>query len=234
MNICLLTAYTDKIRWDDYGKCDYGDFASTNHLEYANIHGYSFYKQIVQDSNYTDRHPTWIKIDILRKILPLFDYVAWIDADAVFTNNNIKIEEFIEEQVDLVLPKAEVDITTGNTWSFTSTGFMIWKNSQWSMDILNKLWNEPNEYTFKFLHEQTRLDQLLFGYYCLPKAYNVLNKLPEDIPSPLVLGNVKILPYLYHRCFTHGDIKYIFHAGGSTPTKYKRIKEILEPKEIVN
>ena len=36
--ICVLTSYTDHIRWENYGKCDYGDLSSINHLEYSNKH----------------------------------------------------------------------------------------------------------------------------------------------------------------------------------------------------
>ena len=66
--ICIITSYTDHIRWDDYGKCDYGDFASLNHHEYSNKHGYSYIKEIVKNDDYSNWHPTWIKIDVLKNI----------------------------------------------------------------------------------------------------------------------------------------------------------------------
>ena len=74
--ICIITSYTDHIRWDNYGKCDYGDFASLNHHEYSNKHGYSYIKEIVKNDDYSNWHPTWIKIDVLKKYLPLYDYVV--------------------------------------------------------------------------------------------------------------------------------------------------------------
>lgn len=230
MRICILTSYTDHIRWDNYGKCDYGDYASLNHHEYANKHGYSYIKEIVKDSDYTEWHPTWIKIDIIKKYLLLFDYVVWIDADAVFVNQHIKIEEFITENVDLVLPKLEVDRNTGNMWTHTTTGFMVWKNSEWSKNILNELWNNPNQYRFEFFHEQTRLDELLFPIFTNEGGENILHKQIEDIENPIKLVNIRILPYSYHRCWDDGEIMYVYHAGGSTPTKMNRIKNILEKK----
>ena len=226
--ICILTSYTDKIRWDDYGKCDYGDLSSTNHLDYANKHGYSYLKQIVRDSDYVDWHPTWIKIDILIKTLPLFDYVVWIDADAVFVNKEIRIEEFIQDNVDLILPKMEMDMLSGNVWTNTTTGFMIWKNSEWSLNLLNHLWDNPEQYRFGSFHEQTRLDELLQDFFSLPGGENILNKMVEDIESPIVLNNIKVIPYSYHRCFDDGVINYVYHAGGNTFTKLERIKNILE------
>lgn len=229
-HICIITSYTNHIRWDNYGKCDYGDFASLNHHEYANKHGYSYVKKIVNNDDYKDWHPTWIKIDVLKTYLPIFDYVVWIDADAVFVNQDIKIEDFITDDVDLVIPKLEVDKNTGNVWTNTTTGFMIWKNSEWSKKVLNDLWNSPNQYRFDFFHEQSRLDEILKSKFELTGGENLLNKDIMDLERPTKLDNIKIIPYSYHRCWEDGEIKYVYHAGGDTPTKFKRIKKVLDKR----
>lgn len=229
-HICIITSYTDHIRWDNYGKCDYGDFASLNHHEYANKHGYSYVKKIVNNGDYSNWHPTWIKIDVLRTYLPIFEYVVWIDADAVFYNQEVRIEDFIEDGIDLVLPKLEIDRTTGNVWTSTTTGFMIWKNSEWSRKTLDLLWNEPNQFRFEFFHEQTRLDEILGVNFGMDGGEKILTKTPEDIEIPVVLGNIKVIPYAYHRCWEDGEIKYVYHAGGNTGTKLERIKKVLENK----
>ena len=228
--ICIITSYTDHIRWDNYGKCDYCDFASLNHHEYSNKHGYSYVKEIVKNNDYIDWHPTWIKIDVLKKYLPLYDYVVWIDADAVFVNQDITIEDLIDGDVDLVVPKLEVDKISGNVWTHTTTGFMVWKNSEWSNSMLNLLWDEPKQFRFEFFHEQSRLDELLYENFKLDGGENILNKRIEDIETPIILGNIKILPYSYHRCWEDGEMKYVYHAGGNTPTKFERIKQVLKNK----
>jgi hypothetical protein len=229
-HIAILTSYTNHIRWDNYGKCDYGDFASLNHHEYANKHGYSYIKKIVNNDDYQNWHPTWIKIDVIKTYLQIFDYVVWIDADAVFYNQDIKIEELIEGNIDLVIPKLEMDRVSGNVWTNTTTGFMIWKKSEWSFNILNKLWDEPNQYRFEFFHEQSRLDDLIHEQLLLPGGENILDKNINDIEYPIILDNVKILPYSYHRCWEDGKIKYVYHAGGDTPTKFERIKRVLDKR----
>jgi hypothetical protein len=225
--ICILTSYTDHIRWNDYGKCDYGDFASLNHHEYSNKHGYSYVKEIVKNDDYLDWHPTWIKIDVLKKYLPLYDYVVWIDADAVFVNQEIKIEDMITDNVDLVIPKLEVDRVSGNMWTHTTTGFMVWKNSEWSHNILNELWVNPKQFKFEFFHEQSRLDELIYENFKLDGGENILNKTIDDIESFVLLSNIRILPFSYHRCWEDGIINYVYHAGGDTPSKLNRIKKIL-------
>lgn len=227
MKVLIITAFTDHIRWDNYGKCDYGDFAALNHLNYSNKHGYSYIKEIVLNEDYSDWHPTWIKIDVLRKHISNYDYVVWIDADAVFVDDNIKIEDLISEDVDLILPKLEFDKVSGKMWTHTSTGFMIWKNSEWSKNILSLLWEQPNEFRFKFFHEQTRLDQVIYDNFLISGGENILHNEITDLPHPVILNNIKILPYSYHRCWPDGEIKFIYHAGGDTPTKLSRIKEVL-------
>ena len=225
--ICIITSYTDHIRWDDYGKCDYGDFASLNHHEYSNKHGYSYIKEIVKNDDYSNWHPTWIKIDVLKKYLPLYDYVVWVDADAVFVNQDIKIEDLINDGVDLVIPKLEMDRVSGNMWTHTTTGFMIWKNSEWSNNMLNTLWLEPKDYRFTFFHEQSRLDELIYDKFTVQGGENILNKNIDDIETPIKLDNIIILPYSYHRYWEDGVINYVYHAGGNTLTKMERIKNIL-------
>ena len=231
MKICILTSYTDYIRWDNYGKCDYGNFASLNHHEYSNKHGYSYVKEIVKNEDYINWHPTWIKIDVLKKYLPLYDYIVWIDADAVFVNQDITIENLIDGNVDLVIPKLELDRVSGNMWTHTTTGFMIWKNSEWSKNVLNLLWDEPKQFRFEFFHEQSRLDEILYENFKFVGGENILNKNNEDIEIPIILGNIKILPYSYHRYWEDGEIKYVYHAGGNTGTKLERIKRILNKYE---
>jgi hypothetical protein len=226
--ICILTSYTDHIRWENYGKCDYGDLSSINHHEYSNKHGYSYIKEIVKNDDYSDWHPTWIKIDVLKKYLPLFDYVVWIDADAVFVNQNIKIEDMITDDVDLVIPKLEVDRVSGNMWTHTTTGFMIWKNSEWSNNILNTLWDSPKQFKFEFFHEQSRLDELIYDNFKINGGENILNKDSVDIEYPLLLGNIRVLPFSYHRYWEDGIINYVYHAGGDTPSKLNRIKKVLK------
>ena len=226
--ICILTSFTSHIRWDNYGKCDYGQLSSQNHSEYSFKHNYTFIKEIVENDDYPNWHPTWIKIDVIKKYLPLFDYVVWIDADAVFLNQDVTIESLLHDDTDLVIPKLEFDQVGQQMWTHTTTGFMVWKNSEWSRSILDELWNNPNDDRVNFFHEQSRLDELLMNKFSLPNGENILNKEIDDLDGPLKLENIVILPYSYHRCFENPIMDYVYHAGGNTGTKTSRIKQVLD------
>jgi hypothetical protein len=69
--------------------------------------------------------------------------------------------------------------------------------------------------------------ELLYNNFTFDGGENILNKEMIDIETPVILGNIKILPYSYHRYWDDGEIKYVYHAGGNTPTKFERIKNIL-------
>jgi hypothetical protein len=225
--IAIITAYTDKIKWDNYGKCDYGDLASMNHIAYANKHGYTYIKEIVT-SEEDGWHPTWIKISILTKYLKDFDYIVWIDADAIFYNQNIKIEDLVEGDVDLVIPKLEEDRNSNKVWTHTTTGFMVWRNSTWSSSILQHMQQEPGPWKTAYFHEQTRLDEILVPFFELAGGSNILNKEKEDLKNPIILDKIKVLPYAYHRYWQDGILDYVYHAGGNTHTKLERIQKMLD------
>jgi hypothetical protein len=110
----------------------------------------------------------------------------------------------------------------------TTTGFRVWKNSEWSNNLLNKLWDEPNQFKFEFFHEQSRLDELIYENFKLEGGDNILNKTIDDIEFSVLLGNIRIIPFSYHRCWEDGVINYVYHAGGDTPSKLTRIKKILK------
>lgn len=225
--IAIITAYTDKIKWDNYGKCDYGDLSSINHITYANKHGYTYIKEIVT-SEEDGWHPTWIKISILRKYLEDFDYIVWIDADAIFYNLDIKIEDLVEGGVDLVIPKMEEDRNNDKVWTHTTTGFMVWRNSTWSSSTLQHIQQEPGPWKTAYFHEQTRLDEILMPFFELAGGSNVLNKEKEDLENPIILDKIKVLPYAYHRIWEDGMFDYVYHAGGNTHTKLERIQKMLD------
>ncbi len=124
-----------------------------------------------------------------------------------------------------------MDRVSGNMWTHTTTGFMIWKNSEWSNNMLNTLWSEPKDYRFTFFHEQSRLDELIYDKFTVQGGENILNKNIDDIETLIKLDNIIILPYSYHRYWEDGEIKYVYHAGGNTGTKLERIKRIINKDE---
>lgn len=210
-SILLLTGFTKNVLWDNYGDCDYGKLCAKNHLNYALKNNYNFHCEIIQEF-LNDRSQTWHKIQLIKKYLKNYDYVAWIDADAVFVRDDIKLEEFISSEIDLVLPEMQIHKETGLQFTKTSTGFMVWKNCDWSFDLLNDMWNNPGDYAHGGFHEQSLLDEKI----------SVKNS-----STFKTFDNIKVISEKYHNVDTDIESYFIYHAGGNTHTKFSRIKKEL-------
>ena len=62
---------------------------------YAKLHGHEF---IMDDAPYRQahgRHPAWNRIESLRKYLPRYDWVLYLDADIAITNLDIRLLDFV-------------------------------------------------------------------------------------------------------------------------------------------
>ena len=75
-------------------------FGIESKIKYCKKHGYDF---IDDDDIYyekgQDRSIAWSKILVVKKYLPYYDYVVWMDADTLIMNDEIKLEDFIKEHL---------------------------------------------------------------------------------------------------------------------------------------
>lgn len=125
-----------------------------NKRKYCEKHGYSFL-------SYTDRisqrPPQWDKIRYILNHLNEYDWIFWSDADSFVINSDVKLEEFIAPEKDLIL---QLD-KSGKTYPplgrpgraarpsivGVNTGQMFVKNSKWSKWFWEECWqNEKYNY----------------------------------------------------------------------------------------
>lgn len=88
MNILVLTGY----HGNKYSIA--GPISSRNKSDYASKHGYDFLCLRSSYKEYKDPI-SWHKIEWIRKNIDNWDWIFWSDADAVITNNDIKLEDLI-------------------------------------------------------------------------------------------------------------------------------------------
>lgn len=126
--------------------------------KYCQKHGYDFIYETEETPNGVydgKRDIPWYKILLLLKIIQKkkYDFVVWNDADTQIVNYNIKFEQFIIEM-------GEKDLLVARDWkSILNTGTMFIRNSNYSLNLLQKIWN--NTYPFQAaLHEQASLSDL--------------------------------------------------------------------------
>lgn len=115
-----------------------GKYAHINKRAYAEKHGYDYFLY-----NYrldTGRAAYWDKVVALQRHLSDYDWLFWLDSDALIMNDSIKLESIIDEDYDF--------ITTRDCLRGMNSGQFLIKNTQWSRDFL-KLWYSP-----KYEHTQ--------------------------------------------------------------------------------
>jgi len=141
----------------------YGDYASEINKRYCDLNGYTYY--VEKDTNkilnkIEGRSWTWYKPHLIKDVLekyPDCDYVLFLDIDAVFSTDNRKIEEFIDDSFD-------IRMTQDHGPSLVNAGVMLLKNSEWSKTFVNGWWDICEEFPrFKtgLWHDQTCI-QLLY------------------------------------------------------------------------
>jgi hypothetical protein len=99
---------------------------------YCSKHGYDY---IDDKSVYDiDRPPAWSKIKLIQKYLPSYDYIIWIDADAMIMD----IEQKIEDKIKLM---EDNDIMVISPFPRINTGVMFCKNSNFTLEFLQKIYD---------------------------------------------------------------------------------------------
>ncbi len=138
-----------------------------NHEFYTSKHNYQYH--IYTHSLVDESIPTWNKVVALKNHIKDHDYIVWIDSDLVFTNLDIKIEDIIAKQ-----PKKDLLVCDDiGGWTLNS-GVLIIKKTEWSMNMLDKLWNMEHLPHYKGA-EQAQLIELLKSeskdrYYIFPRS----------------------------------------------------------------
>lgn len=166
----------------DEGYDAIGKYAHLNKQAYAKKHGYDVYTYTENlDKN---RKPYWSKIIALRKHLADYDWLFWLDSDALIMNDSIKLEAMIDDTFDF--------ITTRDCLKGMNSGQFLIKNCEWSHAFL-KLWYDPKYEnsqiqpgydngalieiyeTFPQLKERIKIipQRLLSSYLICPVWYNI-------------------------------------------------------------
>jgi galactosyl transferase GMA12/MNN10 family len=139
--ILLLTAY-------DAGFVDIASLSIPRMMRYAKRHNLSF--RAVTDSA-SERPGSWIKVPPIRAALnEKFDYVWWIDADALLLRDDIDIRSAIIPTADLLLSWLGPETTD---WhgppelpGHFNAGVMLIRVGSWARDFLKLIWEETNSH----------------------------------------------------------------------------------------
>ena len=163
MKICLISLITENLEKEALQ-------SNINKKKYCQKYGldYKFYV-----GRMSERHPQWDKIQCLIQNISNYDYVMWMDSDAVFNNFDISIIDIINENHNNDAIFCHDPCYDGQSKHLmVNTGVMIFKNTDWSSSVLNETWNSVEDYSVEKLekhsyhgypHEQGKICDILMS-----------------------------------------------------------------------
>jgi len=142
--VCVVTAYNDAYAL-------LGDLTSGVNRLYCTRRGYDI--RVHREGFDSSRAMTWNKILFIRQALEDYEWVFWIDADAMFTNHDIPIEKFIQRGGDFFIC---MDVPAQGKFN---AGVMLLRRCDFTFWMLDEIWKR-NDLANVFFHEQTALNDL--------------------------------------------------------------------------
>lgn len=126
-------------------------------------------KSLFQGSGDIDssRPPAWSKIRALHRHLHRFDYLFYVDVDALIVNFDVTLEDLVnmgsislhEQQKQQFADKDRLDanIIISEDWNGVNTGIFLVRNSSWSLWFLAEAWGaEDSEQEWMSHHSYSR------------------------------------------------------------------------------
>ena len=131
--------------------------------QFAERHGYDVV--VGGDEAIADRAPAWSKIVLLRRLLESYDYVLWIDADAIILDDSVDPVDLFGERDYQALVRYRWNQEEG-----ACTGVWILRNLQKAAAFLDAVWDGGDGYLQLHPWEQAAAMRLL-GYSVDPDRF---------------------------------------------------------------
>ena len=216
MKICVVSLATKEI--DDMS------ISILNKQHYCKNHNYTF---VNFNERFSKRHCQWDKIQAVLKVINWFDYVIWIDADAVFNNQSISFEQIICEhpEKDLLICK-DPCYHEDRPHCMINTGVMIFKNTPVSIELLEDTWNSCTDYNVE------TIDKYSYDGYPHEQGAlaNILKKKTDKYSNCYYL--YEQTKFNSHPCVSN-DNTFIIHFMGSRQSDNHR-SEFINKVSLIN
>ena len=203
MTFAVISFYTPNYKIGDHTK-------EVNTI-YCKQHNYTYLSYSKVPEYLKDRHPAWCKLHYLLENMKTktFDYVMWIDADAFFCNNDIKIEEWIDKAKD-----KRIIISRDPGYSLEqyeqhpkrlNSGVMIFKTCDENIELLTYMLHEPifkGNYSFVRSRNQvtgeTGWEQAAIRYCFIKNILNMKNSTYVNMDTNFNNNTNNVDEYIKH------------------------------------
>lgn len=212
MKILIVTSYNKEIE-------EYAVITSEINKIYSKKKGYSICIENNADTLIDDKsvHITWNKIILLERLMheyKEYDWLFYIDSDAIFNNHNIRLENIIEKYKNYNLVMADDKPMGGK---LINSGTILVKNCDWSRTFFTLWYNGgiKSKWKTNFPHEQ--------GYFA-EKWEDSFFYLPNNI----YITNTQEINSTYPLESNPKDIFILHLMSTSKEFRIKKFSEILK------
>ena len=222
MNILILSAHTERI--DAFAK-----LTVVNKQEYANKFGYTFIN--ITNGFDLSRAPSWSKILFIKQYLHEYDYIFWMDSDAMFMRFDIRLEEFIHgyEKYDFIFNR-------DNTWEYPKAvrfncGVFFIKNSEFSFNLLDEVY-KPEYYINSHIDEYGRptyYEQGVFWRLNDEHNYKEIKVITDNQYKGISFNGIKsnwMNNYIIDPIFLYKPGDFVYHLAGDSDVLGKVIENL--------
>lgn len=150
----------------------------------------------INDIILKDKHPVWSKIPAILQIIDNYDYVIWIDDDALICNFNFDCEKYFDDY----------DIYYTNDNFGLNFGVFAIKNSEIGKKFLNEILNHYEEFKNNDLKEQDCAKFLL--------STDNFKSYAKELPANIWNAYLKIYNYYTPNNLVQNDT-FIIHLPGT-------------------
>ena len=175
-----------------------------NKQMYADAHGYD----VIVDGDVIDvtRPTSWSKLLAMRKYLPYYDFLLYVDADTLVANADVKLEDIVDYGYDQILAADRNGLNCG-----------VWliRNTPWSLWFLDEMWAQTqlvNPSSFVLFHYEQRAMHHLYQ----SKVWRNAVKEPAYLQANTVRARTKVVNACvfnsYPAWYKKGD--FIVHLAG--------------------
>ncbi|MEO0341907.1 MAG: putative nucleotide-diphospho-sugar transferase [Pseudomonadota bacterium] len=204
--LCITTAYDMK-----FGML--GNYCASSIQHYADTFGYE--ARIVSDAKIKERHPAWYRIQLIQQLFAEgYEWVMWLDADAIFVRFDVDVLDQAEDGSDLYFVH-ETGFSGAAYQPAPNSGVMLFRNSDWSKKLLSEIWAET-QYSERFPWEQGALWKILGHHDGLSRLDKT--HLAKENVNQEYYEKIKLLPKQWNAMTTQNglgcDDPVIVHMAG--------------------
>ena len=180
-------------------------------IEYCKTHNYVHLDAIVNE-NY-NKPIGWLKIEVFLKEIENYDWILYVEADAMILNQTIRLENLIDDNYDIIVAKnrhnkKKIEI---------NCGVMLVKCSEWSKNFFKNLLEDTSNSWF----EQGAI---------MDKINN-----DQEIRKHFKLVENRFFNSYFHEWYPDDNFRpgdFILHAAGSSNSFREKLFSFLQDKIV--